>query len=133
VTASEANDENPMFSPDSDHVVFESNRDGDHKDQLYSVKSDGSGLKRLTHDDANNIFPGWSPDGKRVIFGSSRPAVPEDENKLYVMEGDGSGAKSLGVNGFFARWSPKGDRIAVISGRYPVTRIRVMKADGSNR
>ncbi len=131
VTASEANDENPMFSPDSAHVIFESNRDGDHKDQLYSVKIDGSGLKRLTHDDANNVFPGWAPDGKSVIFGASRPTVPGDENNLYVMQEDGIGAKPLSTNGFFARWSPKGDRIAFIAGHYPATRILVMKADGS--
>lgn len=133
LTASKANDENPSFSPDSKHVVFESNRDGDRKDQLYSVRLDGSDLQRLTHDDANNVFPSFSPDGKRILFGSGRPGVPGDENKIYVMKKDGKDLKELADRGFFARWSPQGDRIAFIVGHYPSTQIYIMKADGSEK
>jgi len=131
VTTSQANDENPSFSPDNKHIVFESNRDGDRMDQLYSVRIDGSGLRRLTHNDANNVFPSFSPDGKWILFGSSRPTVPGDENKIYIMKKDGTG--QITEQGFFARWSPRGDRIAFIAGRYPSTNIYIMNADGSEK
>lgn len=133
LTTSEANDENPSFSPDNKHIVFESNRDGAGKDQLYSMKTDGSSLQRLTHDDANNVFPGFSPDGKRILFGSGRPAVPGNENKIYIMNRDGTGLKELADRGFFARWSPRGDRIAFIAGHYPSSHIYIMKGDGSEK
>lgn len=131
LSTSEANDENPSFSPDSNYVIFESDRDGAHKDQLYSMKIDGSELQRLTHDDANNVFPSFAPDSKGILFGSGRPTVPGDENKVYVMKRDGTGRKEIADRGFFARWSPRGDRIAFIAGHYPSSSIYIMNADGS--
>jgi Tol biopolymer transport system component len=133
LTTSEANDENPSFSPDSKHIVFESNRNGDGKDQLYVIKTDGSDLQRLTHNEANNVFPGFSADGKWILFGSAKPTVPGDENKIYKVKRDGTGQEQVRENGFFARWSPLGDRIAFIAGRYPSSHIYIMKVDGSEK
>jgi Tol biopolymer transport system component len=133
LASSEANDENPCFSPDRAHVIFESNRDGEGKDQLYSIKIDGSGLKRLTQNDANNIFPSFSPDGKFILLGLTRPSPAGDEHKIYRIKKDGTGQKELADDGFFARWSPRGERIAFIGGRFPTTQIYIMKADGSEK
>lgn len=133
ITTSQANDENPSFSPDGESVIFESNRDGDRKDQLYKVRIDGSDLKRLTHDENNNVFPSFSPDGEWVLCGLSRPTVAENEHKIVTMKNDGTGEEQITENGFFARWSPRADRIAFIAGHYPSTEIYIMRADGSGK
>jgi hypothetical protein len=51
---------------------------------------------------------------------------------MFTMNADGSGQQKL-VDKlvFFARWSPDGGRIAFISGKYPLTEIYIMKADGT--
>jgi Tol biopolymer transport system component len=133
LTSSEANDENPSFSPDSKHIIFESNRNGDRKDQLYIIKIDGSDLQRLTHNEANNVCPSFSVDGKWILFGSGKPTVPGDENKIYKMKKDGTGQEQVAEKGFFARWSPLGDRIAFIAGHWPSSHIYIMKVDGSEK
>jgi Tol biopolymer transport system component len=133
ITSSQGNDENPSFAPDSEHVIFESNRDGDRKDQLYVVRIDGSDLKRLTHDENNNICPSFSPDGEGILYGLTRPTVAENEHRIFTRQKDGTGLREITDNGFFARWSPRGDRIAYIAGRYPSTQIYVMNADGSGK
>ena len=132
VTSSQGNDENPSFAPDNEHVIFESNRDGDRKDQLYAVRIDGSDLRRLTHDENNNVFPSFSPDGETILYGLTRP-VAENDHRIFTMKKDGAGQREITDNGFFARWSPRGDRISYIAGRYPSTQIYIMNADGSGK
>jgi Tol biopolymer transport system component len=41
--------------------------------QIWVVKRDGSGLRRLTHSQASNSFPAWSPDGESEIAVSYQP------------------------------------------------------------
>jgi Tol biopolymer transport system component len=57
----------PSWSPDGKRILFCSNRGGSNA--LYSMKADGSDLKRITSSLA--FFGRWSPDGKAVaaIFG----------------------------------------------------------------
>ena len=60
----------PVYSPDGDRVAFVSNVDGNW--EIYLMRSDGSGILRLTRNVAEDTDPGWSPDGKRIIFSSNR-------------------------------------------------------------
>jgi Tol biopolymer transport system component len=53
-----------------DQVAFMSNRDGNW--EIYFIKIDGSGLKRLTDNAANDGLPVWSPDGKTILFVSDQ-------------------------------------------------------------
>ena len=48
--------ENPYFSPSGTHIVFSSNRLGD--DQIWTMRADGSNLKRLTTR-GRNAMPVW--------------------------------------------------------------------------
>jgi Tol biopolymer transport system component len=133
LATSEADDVNPSFAPDSARVIFESSRDGNGRDQLYSIRIDGSHLMRLTQNDANNIFPSFLPNGRFILFGSTRPAPTGDDRRIYRMKKDGSGQRELADNAFFARWSPRRDQIAFISGSYPSTQIWIMKTNGSEK
>jgi Tol biopolymer transport system component len=57
----------PRWSSDGSRIAFYSNRSG--KYEIWSVKPDGSDLKRLTNlTEMPTRYPIWSPDGKRLLF-----------------------------------------------------------------
>jgi TolB protein len=79
----------PAFSSDGARVVFTSKRDGDEFFHIYSVKADGTDLRRLCEQEA--FFARPSPDGKRIAFTAGR--FPE--SAIYVMNSDGTGVVRL--------------------------------------
>jgi Tol biopolymer transport system component len=86
---------------------------------LYSVRPDGSGLRKLGPPAAH---PVWAPDGTRIAAD-----IGDYPGSIVVMNADGSGAHSAHRPGMYPVWSPSGDRIGFTTGR----RILVMNADGS--
>jgi Tol biopolymer transport system component len=83
---------------------------------IYVVRTDGTGLRRLTDGWGWDIEPAWSPDGRRIVFVSTR----DGRRNLYVMNADGSGVRRLtdDIAGDGApAWSPDGSRIAFESSR----------------
>jgi Tol biopolymer transport system component len=74
LTNDSAYDRNPVWSPDGDEIRFMSNRDG--KNQIWSIKPDGSGLHRVSNS-KESIAPGPSTlDGSRMTF--SPQELPND-------------------------------------------------------
>ena len=73
-----------------DLIVFE-RRAGRGAD-LYVVRQDGGGLKRLTRD-KGSFEPAWSPDGGRIVFSSRRAATGAAD--LYVMSAAGAAVRRL--------------------------------------
>ncbi len=66
----------PQVAPDGDWVAFtvseldrEANR---RRTDIWLVRTDGSGLRRLTTDPASDFNPLWSPDGRSIWFLSTR-------------------------------------------------------------
>jgi dipeptidyl aminopeptidase/acylaminoacyl peptidase len=66
----------PQVAPDGDWVAFtvseldrEANR---RRTDIWLVRTDGSGLRRLTTDPASDFNPLWSPDSRSIWFLSSR-------------------------------------------------------------
>src|SRR5918997_2692652 len=60
----------PAWSPDGQQLVF-TGYDGGLSD-LFTVKRDGSGLRRLTQDKYADLHPVWSPDGRTLAFATDR-------------------------------------------------------------
>jgi Tol biopolymer transport system component len=124
----------PSVSPDGKWIAFESDRDGG-KVQIYIMKTDGSGLKRLTSDGAIAYYtPVWSPDGKKLVYYAEKG---DRKDQIWTMNADGSNPVLLTNNtghNFYAAWSPDGKHIIYCSpeegGEQVIYR---MNADGSDK
>jgi len=80
----------PAWSPDGRRIAFQSNRDGGAY-EIYTVRPDGSDLRRLTFDPSWDGSPTWSPDGTKIAFTSDRSG----SNQVYIMSADGGPAEKL--------------------------------------
>jgi dipeptidyl aminopeptidase/acylaminoacyl peptidase len=122
----------PSWSPDGRTIAFESNRDGEAA--VYTIRPDGSGLRRLTPSGTLGEQPNWSADGRRIVFASSQDGV----RQLYLMTRDGTDINALPgtTNGFLASFSPDGRWLLFAAqDRRPSMhyRVFVMHPDGSSR
>jgi Tol biopolymer transport system component len=91
----------PDFSADGRRIVFTSNRDGNG--EIYVIRPDGSGARRLTRKPGDDFNPRFSPDGKRIAF-TSLPAgsVP---GSVFLMNADGTGLRRI-ASGTDPDWLP---------------------------
>ena len=103
----------PTWSPlNPDIIAFSSNRDGNS--EIYSCRTDGKNIRRLTNHFRIDSAPSYSPDGKQIAFSSDRTGQP----MIYIMNSDGSNVHRLTsrLNAYEDSpcWSPRGDRIAFV-------------------
>ncbi len=70
-------------------IAFMSNRDGNW--EIYVVREDGTGLKRLTNNASDDGLPAWSPDGKTIAFVSNQGGAWA----VWAMNADGSSRRKL--------------------------------------
>lgn len=124
---------NPHWSSDGKKIVFESTKDG--KSAIYTIRSDGSNLRKLTDADAENGQPRWSRDGKQIVFYSQR----DGHMQLYLMNADGSDQHKL-TDGkaldYLPDFAPKGDFVVFQSrNERPAIAhdIYIIRVDGTNR
>jgi Tol biopolymer transport system component len=102
----------PAWSPDGEHVVYASNRDGSDVDpsDLYVVAADGTSLRRVTTDAAvigSHSDPQWSPDGSTIAYVAGGTDV-------WTVPAGGGPSSRLTVGAGQARglaWSPDSSRL----------------------
>jgi Tol biopolymer transport system component len=79
------------------------------------LKSDGTGMRRLTDDGYRNWHPNFSPDGSKVVFHSDRTGTYD----IWIVNVDGSSptpiTRSTTGNVRTPIWSPDGKTIAAIN------------------
>jgi len=101
----EGYDNFPLWSPRGDLIMF--SRVIDHDYEIYTIKPDGTDVRRLTNAPGNDAHQGWSPDGARIVFASSRRGfkdeaiytnAPQPYGEIFSMRFDGSDLQQLTDN-----------------------------------
>jgi Tol biopolymer transport system component len=125
---SPAYDAEATVSPDGETIVFTSARDGDL--EIYTIRTDGTDLRRLTHEVGYDGGGFFSPDGTKIAYRAYHPTDPDeiaDYQRLlgqglirpglvdiWIMDADGANKTRLTANGaadFAPFFHPSGERI----------------------
>lgn len=69
----------PCWSPDGQYIAFETDVSGN--DEIFVMRSDGTGLLNVTNHPGRDTSASWSLDGKRLAFVSDRAGKAD----IYVM------------------------------------------------
>ena len=101
------------LSPDGQFLAFDSL--GGTQEDIFLIRTDGSGLRKLTDDAPRDRFPSFSGDGSHIAFMSDRSGVWE----LWTIQPDGSGLSQLtqtNESPYTPLWSPTSDLIVASTG-----------------
>jgi Tol biopolymer transport system component len=120
------------LSPDGKRIVFTSDREGDL--ELYTMKTDGTDVKRITQRIGYDGGAFFSPDSKRIVWRAYQPKndaekeeylsllkeglVRPSKMEIWVANADGSDARQVTANGaanFAPFFTPDGKRIIFCS------------------
>ena len=128
----------PAWSPDGTRLVFSANRAGAENPELYAVRIDGTGLKRLTFTRGttevlgDDSMPDWARDGATIVFVSNR----QGQSDIWRMNADRSAQRPIVRTTRADDWNP---RLSADGSRIAFTRLTgggnrsvwVMDANGS--
>ena len=114
------------WSPTADRLLFI--RSGPGGSDLYSVASDGTGMKSLTTDH-RSFGGGWSPDGSHILYVDGViDGTQQDDSATWVMAYDGTAKARIGAC-CDAGWSADGRTAYVDNDGTSLTGLRI--ADGT--
>jgi Tol biopolymer transport system component len=91
-------EDNPNWSPDGLRLAYDGCVSatypcpGSPNNEIFTMRADGSGRRRLTDDPSIDLNPAWSPDGTQIVFRSDRSP---DGTELWKMDADGSNVVEL--------------------------------------
>jgi Tol biopolymer transport system component len=111
------------ISPDGHSLVLWNI--GEHQEDVFIVRTDGTELRRLTDDAFRDRWGVFSPDGSEVAFYSNRT----NSYNIFTVKTDGSGLHAItaGVgntqNLLYPTYSPTGDRLIASRARTPESLI----------
>jgi Tol biopolymer transport system component len=125
-TFEQAVEHNPVWSPDSSHIAFASNRTGVY--DLYEKAADLSGSEEMLLTDSSNKYPEtFSPDGRFLIYWNFTPTSATTTNDLWVLPLSGDHKPypltQTPFTEYRAQFSPDGHWVAYASnesGRFEV-------------
>ena len=97
----------PSWSPAGDLIAFTGRVGGkdDYDYEIFTMRPDGTNLKRLTTAPGNDGHSFWSPDGKYILWSSGRNGFKDESAlydnsfqpfaQIYIMNADGSNQRPL--------------------------------------
>jgi TolB protein len=118
------NDREPAWAPGGNWIVF-SRWNPIGSNQLFIIRPDGSGLRRITNSDRQHLTPAWAPDGRSIAFA-------DEASGLWIVSLRGS-ERLLDGDGEEPSWSPDGQWIVFTRfGNAGTTRsLYVIRPDGT--
>jgi Tol biopolymer transport system component len=133
---------NPDWSPDGGQIVLAGSQWAPLTwpawvpEQIYVMRSNGTGLRQLTDDTTFQRGPSWSPDGRWILFARCpAPWAKSRVSELVLLKPDGSDQRTIArlpgtdcVRNI--TWSPDGRKILYLNER---TGVEVMNVDGGAR
>ena len=97
----------PQWSPKGGVIMFTSDRE-DKQFSLYTMRPDGSNIRRLTKGTRIDAHSVWSNDGEWIVFSSGRKGfkdemalydgTPQPYGEIFAMRADGSDVRQLTDN-----------------------------------
>jgi Tol biopolymer transport system component len=113
----------PHWSPDRTRIAFSSGRsdpdrsDGIEVHDVFTMRADGTDVRKVTDSVGYSATPSWSPDGRWLVFSADRADYPSSQG-TYRIASDGTGpitrVTSLPAGSVWqelARYSPDGKRL----------------------
>jgi len=94
-----------VWSPRGDLIAFVRRIAGDF--EVFSIRPDGTNVRRLTNSKGNEAHLAFSPDGEKILFSSTRMGfkdetlytlAPQPYGELFVMRYDGTQVEQLTDN-----------------------------------
>ena len=107
---SDADDIQPVYSPDGQRILFRSERDGGG---LFLMAATGEPVTRVSD---IGWDPAWSPDGRQIVCSTARvesTTVRLPASELWIVDvQNGHKRRLLDGPAYQPQWSPSGKRIA---------------------
>jgi Tol biopolymer transport system component len=99
----------PAWSPDGTMIAYAFRNPGTPIREIYVMRADGTGIRRLTNLGNVSAAPAWAPDGRRIAFESN---ARDGHYEIYTVGLDGKGlrrvTRSASSDTLEPAWSPNG-------------------------
>lgn len=126
LTKNRFDDQNPVWSPDSEKIAFVSNRDGSIA--LYLMDPDGSNQRKIASASSGTDIA-WSPDSKRIAISRYDYSI-NNGGGLYIIDLVTGAERQLSREQVSnIAWSPDGNVLAFVVGSEDGCAVHIVESE----